>query len=398
LAGEERTGLDELAEELEKDLGTVYRGEDFIDYWGGENYPRPFIPFNEQATGDTIRHFVDGTGDFNPLYRDEDYAKKTKYGQVIAPPAFILSIGYGMSVPATKPNTIGWASGFEVEWFRPIYEGDTFELKVVYPSKLEMKQSKMGGKTLIVYTETDYTDQRGETAAICEEWVINTNRDKAVEMDKYAEAAKLHEYSDEELNEIYAAQDREVIRGAEPRYWEDVEVGEELIPVVHGPQNLGETLAWLIGCTTPMCKSDRIWRKIDMYNRVVVDPVTKARLNLELIHLDDRVAKMVGVPAAYDFGGQRFAWLSMPLTNWMGDDGFLWKLRGELRRFNITGDTTWCKGKVVRKYADDGRYCVDFDCWGENQRGEVTIPGKATVILPSREHGPVVYPAPRHIL
>ena len=35
---------------------------------------------------------------------------------------------------------------------------------------------------------------------------------------------------------------------------------------------------------------------------------------------------------------------------------------------------------------------VDLELWAENQRGEVTAPGDATIILPSREHGPVVLP------
>ena len=392
-----KTGLEELQEELQNDLRKVYTPQDYVKFWGGEKYPKPFVFFNKQASSDTIRHFVDGIGDFNPLYRDPDYARKTKYQQVLAPPAFVLSVAYGLPVPSPKTDIIGWAAGFEIEWFRPICEGSSFDWKLVYPSDIEVKRSKMGGKSLIVYAETDYTNQGGVTIATCKEWVINTLREKAVRINKYSKMEELYSYSDEELKDIYIAQDKEIIRGAKPRYWEDIEVGEDLTPIVHGPQNLGETLAWLIGCGNTMCKSDRMWRKIDLYNRVIVDPVTKARLNLELIHLDDRVAKMVGVPAAYDFGGQRFTWLSMLLTNWMGDDGFLWKLRGELRRFNVTGDTTWFKGKVVRKYDDNGKYCVDIDCWGENQRGEINIPGKATVILPSRKSGPVVYPEPRNI-
>jgi len=32
--------------------------------------------FNTEATKDAIRHFVDGIGDTNPLWRDEEYAKK----------------------------------------------------------------------------------------------------------------------------------------------------------------------------------------------------------------------------------------------------------------------------------------------------------------------------------
>ena len=84
----------------------------------------------------------------------------------------------------------------------------------------------------------------------------------------------------------------------------------------------------------------------------------------------------------------------MVFTNWMGDDGFLWKSSSQIRKFNMLGDVTWCKGKITKKYCDEGKYCVDIDCWCENQRGEVTVPGTATIILPSREYGPVVYPKP----
>jgi hypothetical protein len=102
-----------------------------------------------------------------------------------------------------------------------------------------------------------------------------------------------------------------------------------------------------------------------------------------------------GVPRIHDAGAQRNAWRNMVLTNWIGDDGFLWKSRAEVRGFNQEGDITWCKAKVTGKYVSDGRYCLDIDCWCENQRQEVTMPGSGTVILPSREHGPVIYPEPR---
>jgi hypothetical protein len=49
------------------------------------------------------------------------------------------------------------------------------------------------------------------------------------------------------------------------------------------------------------------------------------------------------------------------------------------------GDCTWLKGRVSRKYVKDRHALVDLEVWGENQRGEVTTPGLATVILPARE-------------
>ena len=55
-----------------------------------------------------------------------------------------------------------------------------------------------------------------------------------------------------------------------------------------------------------------------------------------------------------------------------------------LKRFNIVGDTHWMKGKVTKKYIVNGEHLVDIECWGENQRGEITLPGSATVRLPSK--------------
>jgi hypothetical protein len=72
------------------------------------------------------------------------------------------------------------------------------------------------------------------------------------------------------------------------------------------------------------------------------------------------------------------------VTNWMGDHGFLKRLRADMRRFNTFGDVTYCKGKVSKKYVVDGAHAVDIEIWAENQRGELTAPGLATVILPSR--------------
>jgi hypothetical protein len=77
----------------------------------------------------------------------------------------------------------------------------------------------------------------------------------------------------------------------------------------------------------------------------------------------------------------------------MGDDAWLWKLDCQFRKFNYVGDTHWMRGKVTASYLAEGdRPAVDLEIWGENQRGEITTPGHATVLLPSREHGPVRLP------
>jgi acyl dehydratase len=51
---------------------------------------------NEEATRIAIRKFADGIGDSNPLWNDEEYAQKTRYGSIVAPPSWIYSVFSGL--------------------------------------------------------------------------------------------------------------------------------------------------------------------------------------------------------------------------------------------------------------------------------------------------------------
>ena len=111
------------------------------------------------------------------------------------------------------------------------------------------------------------------------------------------------------------------------------------------------------------------------------------------VHWDPEWAHRAGNPACYDYGRMRETWLIHLCTDWMGDDAWLWKLDCQFRKFNYVGDTHWMQGRVTRKYLAEGdRPAVDLDVWGENQRGETTTPGHATILLPSHEHGEVRLP------
>ncbi len=116
---------------------------------------------------------------------------------------------------------------------------------------------------------------------------------------------------------------------------------------------------------------------------------------MQRVHWDPEYARRAGNPTTFDYGRMRETWLIHLCTDWMGDDAWLWRLDCEFRKFNWVGDTHWMRGRVTRKHvADGGRPAVDLDIWGENQRGETTTPGHATILLPSHEHGPVRLPDP----
>jgi acyl dehydratase len=110
------------------------------------------------------------------------------------------------------------------------------------------------------------------------------------------------------------------------------------------------------------------------------------------VHWDQERAEDLGLPAPYDYGQMRSNWIAHLVTNWMGDDAWLARLSTDIRMFNFHGDTTLCTGQVTSTRVEDGRHLVDLDLRATNQRDEVTVLGSATVILPSRAHGPVILP------
>ena len=291
------------------------------------------------------------------------------------------------------PGIHAWHSGDDWEFYRPILEGDSF----TYTNTLvdvQVKESRMSGKTAIQYHDIRYYNQEGELVAKALDWCVRAGRQASSERGKYSDI-KSATYSAEELQKIYAAYEAEEIREANPRYWEEVKVGEELTRIVKGPLSRRDIYAWLIGAGSPFMRAHGL--ALSFLKRHpgadMMDSETGIPDVPELVHMEDSRAQTIGLPGAYDYGCQRISWLCNLVTNWMGEEGFLRRLRAELRRFNVIGDTTWLTGKVAKKYIEDGQHLVDIDCRAENQRGEVTMPGMATVILPSREGSQVIYPS-----
>ena len=111
------------------------------------------------------------------------------------------------------------------------------------------------------------------------------------------------------------------------------------------------------------------------------------------VHWDSAWARAIGNPMAYDYAVMRESWLTHYLTDWIGDDGWIVRQSDEVRKFNYMGDTQIITGEVVAKREEGGVCSVDVELRATNQRGVVTTPAHATVVLPSRTHGPVRLPS-----
>jgi len=102
------------------------------------------------------------------------------------------------------------------------------------------------------------------------------------------------------------------------------------------------------------------------------------------VHWEEEFALEVGAPGAYDYGPERCSWLTHQLTNWMGDDGFLRRAECKVRRHNPEGDLLFIKGRVARKFVENGRHLVEIAQEGRNQDDEQSVVGSGIVELPTR--------------
>ncbi|MBI3965653.1 MAG: MaoC family dehydratase N-terminal domain-containing protein [Chloroflexi bacterium] len=338
--------------------------------------------YNQEATRDAIRHFAYGIGDLNPLWSDPDYARGTRFGDVIAPPCFLHSCGQFNYVGL--PGIHSMFSGTDWEFVRPLVAGDSVRATTKLVDMIE-RPSRFAGRSVEQLHETIYRNERSEVVARAIYRQFRTERDTAKGKAKYSTLERAT-YTPEQIAQIDSEVEREEVRGATPRYWEDVAEGDELGPVVKGPLTVTDMIGWLMGWGGVFVRPHRIGAE---YRRRHPAAYLADEYGVpdvpERVHWDNDFARRVGVPAAYDYGPQRIAWLGQVMTNWVGDAGWVAKLSVRLRRHNLVGDTTWCRGKVARRYVEDGRHLVDVELAAVDQRGETTATGTATAELPSHE-------------
>ena len=122
---------------------------------------------------------------------------------------------------------------------------------------------------------------------------------------------------------------------------------------------------------------------IDAYR----NPKTGAQDSAARGHAEKEMAREVGMPGGYDVGTQRVSWFGHLVTNWAGDDGFIRRLNVTVKRPNIFGDVSWCRGTVVDKRVEEGAHLVELEVRIENQLGDVTADGTSIVELPAARPG-----------
>jgi acyl dehydratase len=375
--------------------------------------PHPQPPHYRFPNEDAFRNVAHAYGDDNPLWCDPEYATRSRWAGPIGPP----NINGGDTLigenevthlddeakALLKGDPLGGAhafySGSFREWWAPLRPGRRVTRRNALVG-VHDKRSEFADRAVHEWTGEVFATHDPD-AVLCAQYrlMIRTERTKAQARGKYDDTA-IEPYTDEQLaaiDAVYAAEP-ENRRGAVPRWWEDVEEGDEVGPIVKGPLRVTDMVCWHAGMGMGLYGVKALRLGYQQRQRVPrffrPDDLNVADVQ-QRVHWDAEWAHRAGNPAIYDYGRMRETWLVHLCTDWMGDDAWLWKLDCQFRRFNYVGDTHWMRGRVVRKFLADGdRPAVELECHGVNQRGEITTPGHATILLPSREHGDVRLPDP----
>lgn len=345
-------------------------------------------PWCHEATRDNIRHYAHGIGDDNPLWCDPDYAATTRFGGIVAPPSFLFSMdriisGYVGGLPGVHAM---WA-GADWTWHLPVKRNDEITTKAHLKDLVE-HDTRFAGRAIQQIYHVEFNNQNGDCVAEADSWCFRTDRDFAREEGtKYTELKQKPQrvYSEEELDRVYKLYAEEEVRGATPRYFEDVREGEALPTMAKGPMTVTGFIAFAQGWGGLYIRANKIaWKMIHRHKGLGI----KNRFGIpdcpERVHWENDFATMVGAPGAYDYGPERCSWLTHHMTNWMGDDGFLRRATCKIRRHNPEGDMLFVTGKVTGKRIEDRRHLIDIEQEARNQDDELSIVGTGTVELPSK--------------
>jgi acyl dehydratase len=344
-------------------------------------------PWRTEASRDAIYHLALAIGDLSPLYLDEAYARKTRWGTLIAPPIIVNSMdtlrAVGSSgLPEGLPGVHSIWTGSRYEWERPVCLGDRVTAESYLKEIVERESEFGGGRSLYQTYEAVYSNQNGDRIGRRNDTWIRIEREATREAKKYAET----ELARWEPGDIARFQD-EYRRQARTtrRTWDDVRVGDALGPLLKGPLTPTAEIAfeaffgiYLVGNKVAADLYDKHPALMVVNEQGVPEPPQR-------VHWDTPFTqRLLGLPGAYDLGLERLAWLCQVMTDWIGDDGLLTLIDVQYRRFNFMGDVTWCSGRVVDKIERDGRTYVRCELECRNQRDAVTARAVAEAELPRR--------------
>lgn len=365
-------------------------------------------PIREPIANNDIRRWAHAMHYANLLHYDPKFASESRWGKLVAPQSFAIATddGHG-AAPACVgciPNSHLLFGGDEW-WF---YDTRTFAGDYIYNERIPydyvVKDTSFAGPTCFQRGDNNYRNQNGDMVAKQRSTSIRYLADAGGESVDTS-AAEDPVWTKEELD---ALEERKFTwiqmihdLGHKERWWDDVNVGDQLPERVFGPHSIAsfttEWRAYIINTwgTMDMRKNDLealgFTKEMAGYEN---DPDMQL-INPELTdgayygpsrgHLFPAWARKIGMPRAYGYGASMGAWVTDYLAGWAGEHGMVVHSIANYRGPALAGDVTVQTAEVVDKMInEDGRHLIQVKQKMTTHTGTTMCTATAEIQLPKK--------------
>ena len=365
----------------------------------------------EPCSSSDIRRWVMAMDYPNPLHWDQEFARDSTFGGLIAPQSIAVGLDYGHGA---QPACVGYIPGSHLifggeEWwfYGPrVRVGDKlFQERRFHDYKVV--ETKFAGPTMFSRGDTTHTNQHGALVARERSTAIRYLSAEAKKRGMYdSQLGPVKRWTQSELAEIEKVRHEWILSnrmGVSPRF-DEVKVGDGLPRRVIGPHsiasftteyraflfNIWGTFHWVAppGVEDPWINQDPGWVEGFGFDEegARIDPRKRDGLYVgpSRGHIDGDKASEVGMSRAYGYGATMGAWCTDYLAYWAGHDGMVRHSKASFRGPAFEGDVTYFEAEVVGKEAESawGVPLVQVKLRLTNQDGGVLVDCTADVELP----------------
>ncbi len=148
--------------------------------------------------------------------------------------------------------------------------------------------------------------------------------------------------------------------------YDDIEIGQPIETLVRGPLTTAHLMRWSAAVEN--------WHKI---------------------HYDAAFAfEHDKLPGLLISGSLKQQFIANLLKDWVGQSGWVWKMKFQFRAMNVVGETLSIWAKATGKRKLDAFGLIDLELGILNENGLESTPGVAVVALPFANGPAVPYPFP----
>lgn len=358
-----------------------------------------------------IRRWVMALDYPNPIHWDEEFARASRFGGLVAPQSIAVSLDCGHGV---QPACVGCIPGSHLifggeEWWFYGYRirpGDRLVQERRFHD-YKVTDTKFAGPTMFQRGDTIHRNQDGTLVAKERSTSIRYLAAEADRRKMYAnQLPPKPRWTPEKLGEIDKVRHDWILSnrvGASPLFG-DVKVGDMLPRRVIGPhsiasftteyrafrENIWGEMHWVApeGVRDPWINQDAGWVKgFEIRDDLAkIDPRYRDGLysGPSRGHIDEEKADEIGMARAYGYGATMGAWVTDYLAYWAGNDGFVRHVKSSFRGPAWERDVTYFQGEVTEKEAETtwGMPLVTIKIKLTNQDGATLVDATAKVELP----------------